>query len=433
MSGGMSGKTLAILNGRLLDPSSGTDRVADLYIESGRIEAVGTAPGNFRADETVDAKGLIVCPGLVDLCARLREPGYEYKATIRSETRAAALSGITTVCIPPDTDPVIDEPAVVDLIQKRAQAHGGANVAILGALTTRLEGAQLSEMATLQAAGCSGLSNALRPVANNRVWYRALEYAATHALTVHIVPLDPALSSNGVAHAGAVATRLGLPGIPVSAETVMIAQLLALVEETGARVHFGRISSAAGAALIASAKDRKLPVTADVAIHQLLLNESALDGFDSRAHVIPPLRGEQDRRGLVAALKSGVIDAVCSDHQPHNPDAKQNPYPATEPGISGLDTLLGLAWELVQREQIPPSRLLESLTSAPAGILGLQSGRIAPGLPADLCIFGTGRPWIVETPALRSSGRNTPFAGIHLQARAVYTVINGKLLNCNAD
>jgi dihydroorotase len=429
----MSGKTLAILGGRLLDPSSGTDRVADLYIESGRIEAVGTAPGNFRADETLDAKGLIVCPGLVDLCARLREPGCEYKATIRSETRAAALSGITTVCIPPDTDPVIDEPAVVDLIQKRAQAHGGANVAILGALTTRLEGAQLSEMATLKAAGCSGISNGLRPVANNRVWYRALEYAATHALTVHIVPLDPALSSNGAAHAGAVATRLGLPGIPVSSETVAIAQILALVEETGARVHFGRISSAAGVAMLASAKDRKLPVTADVAVHQLLLNESAIDGFDSLAHVIPPLRSERDRQALVDALKNGVIDAVCSDHQPHNADAKQNPYPATEPGISGLDTLLGLTWELAQNEQIPTQRLLQSLTSAPAGILGLQTGRIAPGLPADLCIFGVDQAWTVEPLSWRSNGRNTPFTGTRLRARAAYTVINGKLLNCNAD
>jgi dihydroorotase len=316
-----NGKNLAILNGRLLDPASNTDAIADLYIENGCIAAIGAAPKDYRADETVDAKGLVVCPGLIDLCARLREPGYEYKATIRSETMAAALAGITTLCIPPDTDPVIDEPAMVDLIQKRGRTHGSAHVAILGALTTGLEGAQLSEMATLKAAGCSGISNALRPVANNRVWYRALEYAATHALTLHIVPLDPALTNQGVAHAGAVATRLGLPGIPISAETVAIAQILALVEETGARVHFGRISSAAGVGMIAAAKSKKLPITADVAMHQLLLSESAIDGFDSQAHVIPPLRSEQDRLALVAAVKSGAIDAICSDHQPHNLDA----------------------------------------------------------------------------------------------------------------
>jgi dihydroorotase len=428
----MSGKNLAILNGRLLDPATGgDDKAANLYIENGRIAAIGTAPKNYQADVTVDAKGLIVCPGLIDLCARLREPGYEYKATIRSETIAAAMAGITTVCIPPDTDPVIDEPAVVDLIQKRAQAHGGAGVAILGALTTRLEGSQLSQMATLKAAGCSGLSNALRPMANSRVWYRALEYAATHALTLHIVPLDPALANDGVAHAGAVATRLGLPAIPVSAETVAIAQILALIEETGARVHFGRISSAAGAAMIAAAKTRKLPVTADVAMHQLLLNENAIEGFDSQAHVIPPLRSEQDRQALVAAVKSGVIDAICSDHQPHDHDAKQNPYPDTKAGISALDTLLGLACQLTQREQIPLARLLAALTSAPADILGLPTGRIAAGLRADLCIFNPQQPWTVEPSLLRSSGKNTPFAGTRLDARAVYTVINGALLSCN--
>jgi dihydroorotase len=427
------GKNLAILNGRLLDPAAGSDSVANLYIENGRIAAIGTAPKNFRADETVDARDLIICPGLVDLCARLREPGYEHKATIKSETAAAALAGITTVCIPPDTNPVIDEPAVVELIQKRAQDHGGARTAVLGALTTGLEGSQLSEMAALKAAGCSGISNALRPVANNRVWYRALEYAATHALTVHVVPLDPALSNNGVAHAGAVATRLGLPGIPVSAETVAIAQLLALVAETGARVHFGRISSAAGVAMIAAAKERKLPVSADVAVHQLLLNESAVDGFDNHAHVMPPLRTEQDRQALVAAVKNGTIDAICSDHQPHNPDAKQNSYPATEPGISGLDTLLGLSWQLAQREQIPLLRLLSALTSAPATILGSQGGKIAIGQTADLCVFNSRQPWTVEPQTLRSSGKNTPFIGLQLEARAIYTVVNGVLLNCNAD
>ncbi|HEX5057483.1 MAG TPA: dihydroorotase [Gammaproteobacteria bacterium] len=427
----MNGKTLAILHGRLLDAE--TDRTADIYIENGCIAAVGASPRGFRADETIDAKGMIVCPGLIDLCARLREPGYEYKATIRGETRAAALSGITTLCIPPDTNPVIDEPAVVDLIQKRAQADDAAAVAVLGALTTRLEGAQLSEMATLKAAGCCGVSNALRPVTNNRVWYRALEYAATHELTLHVVPLDPALSANGVAHAGAVATRLGLPGIPVSAETVAIAQILALIEETGARVHFGRISSAAGAALIASAKERQLPVSADVALHQLLLNDTAIDGFDSQAHVIPPLRAERDRKALVAAVKSGAIDAICSDHQPHNLDAKQNPFPTTEAGISGLDTLLGLAWELAQREQIPQQRLIGALTDAPGRILKLQSGRIAQGLRADLCILSTDQAWTVEAQTLRSGGKNTPFTGMRLNARAVYTVIAGKLLHCNAD
>ncbi|HEY3487362.1 MAG TPA: dihydroorotase [Gammaproteobacteria bacterium] len=428
-----TGKNLAILNGRLLNPADKTERTANLYIENGRIAAIGTAPQNFRAAETIDAKGLIICPGLIDLCARLREPGHEYKASIRSETAAAAHGGITLLCIPPDTDPVIDEPAIIDLIQKQAQARDGARVNILGALTIGLEGLQLSQMAALKAAGCSGVSNALRPITDNKVWYRALEYAATQNLTVHIVPLDTNLANRGVAHAGAVATRLGLPGIPVSAETVATAQILALIEETGTRVHFGRISSAAATTMIAAAKDKKLPVTADTAIHQLLLDETAIDGFNSQAHLLPPLRSAIDRQALVAALKTGVIDAICSDHQPHDKDAKQNPYPATEPGISGLDTLLGLACELSSREGIPLLRVIDALTAVPAGILGVEDGKIAVGARANLCIFNPAHAWTVEPEKFRSSGKNTPFGGIQLNAKAIYTVIDGNPLTCNAD
>jgi dihydroorotase len=362
------------------------------------------------------------------LCARLREPGQEHKAGIRSETHAAARAGITTLCIPPDTEPVIDEPSMIDMIQKQVHSNRGARVAILGALTLKLAGEQLSEMAGLKQGGCVGVSNALHPLADTRVLRRAMEYATTQALTVHIVPLDKSLARNGVAHAGPVATRLGLPGIPVAAETVAIAQILALVEETGARVHFGRLSSARAVDMIAAAKQRDLPVTADTAIHHLFLTETAIDDFDSLAHVLPPLRSESDRQALVAGLRDGIIDAVCSDHQPHDADAKLNPYPATEPGISGLDTLLGLAHELVVREKIPLLKVLAALTCNPARILNISAGQIAVGGPADLCLFDPARVWNVSPQTFFSAGKNTPMAGMKLHGEVAYTAIGGVLL-----
>jgi dihydroorotase len=426
----MSGKpNILITNGRLLDPASGLDKIDNLYVADGAIAAVGgKAPAGFRADATIAADGLIVCPGLIDMCARLREPGQEHKAGIGSETRAAAHAGITTLCIPPDTEPVIDEPAVIDLIQKQVQISRGARVAILGALTMKLAGEQLSEMAGLKQVGCVGVSNALRSISDTRVLRRAMEYANTQALTVHIVPLDRSLARNGVAHAGAVATRLGLPGIPVAAETVAIAQILALIEETGARVHFGRLSSARAVDKIAGAKQRGLPVSADVAVHHLFLTETAINDFDGQAHVIPPLRAEADRQALVEGLRNGVIDAICSDHQPHDADAKLYPYPATEPGISGLDTLLGLTHELAVREKIPLSKLLAALTCNPAKILGISAGQIAAGRPADLCLFNPAQNWTVESHAFASAGKNTPMQGMGLRGAVVHTVIDGMVV-----
>lgn len=422
---------ILIKNGRLLDPLSGLDDVAPLFISDGKILAIGEsapAAANFKADQTIDATGMVVCPGLIDLCARLREPGAEHKATIVSETTAAAKAGITTLCLPPDTEPVIDEPSVVELIQKRAQQQPAARIVTLGALTTGLQGQQLSEMAALKQAGCVGVSNALQPIQDSKVLRRAMEYAATHELTLHVIPLEHSLAQNGCAHEGKVATLLGLQAIPVSAETVAIAQHLALVEEIGIKTHFGRLSSARAVEMIADAKQRGLPVTADVAVHHLHLTEQHIAHFESQAHVIPPLRSATDRDALLAGLKTGMIDAICSDHQPHDADAKLNPFPATEPGISGLDTLLSLSLSLIEQMDLTLLQIIKALSSTPAGILQLDCGSLSIGTNADLCIFAPGDNWLASEDSLNSAGKNTPFLNSYLPGRVVHTLLGGQLL-----
>lgn len=413
----------------MIDPVSGRDEQTNVYISNGTVVAIGnTPPDGFHANITIDAKEQIVCPGLIELSANLREPGFEHKATIDSERTAAAKSGITALCMPPDTDPVIDEPSVVELIQKRAQQRQGPRLFTLGALTAGLQGQKLSEMAALKEVGCAGISNGLRPIQNSRVLRRAMEYAATYDFTLHAVPLDSALSKDGVAHEGPVATRLGLPGIPVAAETISLARYLALVEDVGVRVHFGRLSTAQGVNMIAQAKARGLPVSADVAIHHLHLTESAVDNFNSQAHVIPPLRSSIDRETLLAAVQSGIIDAICADHQPHNADAKLNPFPSTEPGISGLDTLLGLCLLLVQSGALTLAQALKALTAAPATILGTSLGRIEAGAPADVCIFDPRQGWTVGPDTLSSAGHNTPFIGWELPGKVTQTLVDGQLM-----
>jgi dihydroorotase len=281
-------------------------------------------------------------------------------------------------------------------------------------------------MAALKEAGCAGISNALQPIQDSRVLRRAMEYAATYDFTLHAVPLDTALSKDGVAHEGPIATRLGLPGIPAAAETISLARYLALVEDVGVRVHFGRLSTARGVNMIAQAKARGLPVTADVAIHHLHLTETAVDNFNSQAHVIPPLRSADDREALLAAVRAGSIDAICADHQPHNADAKLNPFPSTEPGISGLDTLLGLCLLLSQSGALTIMQALKAVTAAPAAILEMPLGRLAPGSPADICIFDPGQNWTVGPDTLNSAGHNTPFMGWKLPGKVTQTLVDGQ-------
>lgn len=418
---------IAIRGGRLIDPAHGIDAPLDLFIAAGRIVGIGPAPDGFAANREIDARGCVVCPGLIDLCARLREPGQEHKATIASETRAAAAAGITTLICPPDTDPVIDEPAVVEFIRRRVKASGQSRVLTLGALTHRLRGERLAEMAALKDAGCVSVSDGGRPIVNTQVLRRALEYAATFDLTVFLTPLDSWLD-HGIAHEGPVATRMGLAGIPAAAETGAMARDLELVRDIGVKVHFGRLSSARSVHLVAHAQAEGLPVTADVAIHHLHLTEIDLAGFNSQCHVKPPLRGGRDKDALRAGVAGGVLGAICSDHQPHEPDAKQAPFGDTEPGISGLDTLLALSVRLARDGVLPLSAALERLTWGPARILGLDSGHLGLGAVADVCIFDPEADWRVTADTLHSRGQNSPFIGWELHGRVMHTVLEGRVV-----
>lgn len=419
---------LWIRNGRVIDPANKVDAVQDLWIEGGRIAAVGTGPDKFGAERTLDASGLVVCPGLIDLSARLREPGQEHKGTIASETAAATAAGITTLLCPPDTDPVIDTPAVANLIQQRAQAAGHARVLTLGALTQGLEGTQLSEMGALKAAGCVGISNALRPVANTLVLRRAMEYAATHDLIVFLHANDPWLSNHGCVHEGQVGTRLGLPGIPEAAETVAVARDLALVQQTGVRAHFCRLSSAQAVRMVARAQYDGLPVTADVTTHHLHLTEIDVGDFDSNCHVLPPLRTQRDRDGLRTGLVKGTLTAICSDHQPHEADAKLAPFAATAPGISALETLLPLSLRLVHDGVLSLPEAIARLTHRPAHLLGLDLGTLSVGAAADVCLIDPDREWELTAERMVSRGRNTPFLGWQFRGRAVITIYNGRIV-----
>lgn len=409
-----------IQNARLLCPATGTDRVADLRLENGRISHIGAAPA---ADKVIDGRGQWLMPAAIDLCARLREPGATAKATIASETAAALGAGIGLVVMPPDTKPVADTAAVIDRIHAKAAQAGAARVRVLGALTQGLQGEALAELSALKAAGVVGVSNGLAPLANLLLARRALEYANGLGLTVHVVAVDAALANHGCAHEGAMATKLGLAPIPVAAEVAAIRQWISLVEDTGAAVHFGRLSSARGAELVESAQARKLPITADVAAHQLFLTDAALEGFNAMAHVLPPLRSADDRDALRGALGKGVISALCSDHQPHETDAKVNPFPLTEPGISALETLLPLALRLVDDGVLSPLQCAARLCTGPAAILRLPAPRIAVGEAVSLCLVDPTIRWVLEPAQMASRGRNTAFAGTVFMGRARATFV----------
>lgn len=420
---------LLVRGARILDPASGTDTVADVHVGDGRIIAIGEAPPGVEPAQTIDAAGLWLLPGVVDLAAHLREPGESHKATIESESRAAAAAGITAVCVPPDTRPVIDTPAVVDWIAHHARLSGCLRIHPLGALTRGLEGEQISEMAALKDAGCVGVSNARHAFRNPSILRHILEYAATFGLTVFLHPIDPELKGDGCVHEGPVGTRLGLAGIPAAAETAALARELILLEQTGVRGHFCRLSCAQSAEMIATAQRRGLPVTADVAAHQLFLTDTDVGDFDSLYHVEPPLRSQADRDGLREAVANGTISAICSDHQPHEPNAKINPFAMTTPGISALETLLPLGLRLVREGVLQPLDLAARLASGPAAILGLDSGRIAVDAPADLCLVDPEIHWRLDPEAMLSAGRNTPFGGWDFVGRAVCTILGGRVVS----
>ncbi len=417
-----------IKGGRLIDPKSGVDAKRDVYVAAGKIVAIGDAPGGYTANRVIDATGLVVCPGLVDLAARLREPGFEYLATLESEMEAAIAGGVTTLACPPDTDPPLDEPGLVEMLKFRAKNLNQARVYPVGALTQGLKGERLTEMAELRDAGCVAFSQADAPFADTQVFYHALQYAATFGFSVWLRPQDPALARHGVAHDGQVATRFGLASIPVCAETVALATIMILVRQTGARVHLARLSSAEGVEMVRQAKREKLPVSCDIAIHHVHLTEMDIGYFESNSRLDPPLRSQRDRDALRAALADGTVDALCSDHTPVDDDAKQLPFAEAEPGATGLELLLPLTlkWATETKTALAPA--LARITSEAARVLGVDAGHLTIGHVADVCVFDPERHWKVEPGALKSQGKNTPFIGLELKGRPRYTLVDGQVV-----
>ena len=414
---------ILIRGGRVIDPASKRDGIGDVFLAEGKIVEPG---GN--ADRTIDASGLVVAPGLVDLSARLREPGDEYKATLASEMEAAVAGGVTSLACAPDTDPPLDEPGLVDMLRRRAKALARARVYPVGALTRKLEGKRLTEMAELAAAGCVAFSQANVPIADTQVLWRALQYAATFGYPVWLRAEDPWLAKDGVAHDGEVATRLGLSGIPVFAETIALATLLELVRATGTRLHVCRLSSAAGVELMRAAKKEKLPVSCDVGIHHVHLSDVDLGYFDSHCRIEPPFRSRRDREALSRGLADGTIDCAVSDHTPVDVDRKQMPFDEAEPGVTGLELLLPLTLKWGEERGLDLVESLARITCEPARVLGVPSGRIQAGAPADVIVFDPSAPFRVTAEGLRSQGKNSPFLGHELLGRVRTTLVAGNVV-----
>jgi dihydroorotase len=408
-----------ITNGRLIDPKNGIDAKADVFIANGRIAAIGKMPANFTAQRTIDADGMIVCPGLVDLSTRL--------AGLESELAAAVAGGVTALACPPDTRPPLDEPGLVERLVRRSETLGLARVFPIGALTQQLAGEKLAEMVSLARAGCIAFSQAKQPIFDTQVLLRAMQYAATFDYAIRLRPQDHYLARDGVAHDGEVASRLGLAAIPVCAETVAIATALQLAQETGVRLHLARLSSAAGVALVREAKRNGIKVSCDVAIHYLHLSEVDIGYFDSQARFDPPLRSASDRDALRAAAAEGLA-AVCSDHTPVDADGKQLPFAEALPGASGLELLLPLLLKWAAEEKLPLATALARVTCDPAAILGIDGGSLEAGRPADVCIFDADEPWVVTPDALRSQGKNTPFMGYEMAGRVHATLVGGRVV-----
>jgi dihydroorotase len=422
---------LHIKNGRVIDPANKLDKVTDLFIADGKVAAVGNAPSGFAADSTIDATGLVVAPGLVDLSARLREPGYEYKATLESEMQAAMQGGVTTLVCPPDTDPVLDEPGLVEMLKHRARSRNQAHVHPLGALTVGLKGEALTEMAELTEAGCIGFSQAEMPILDTTVLLRALQYAQTFGYTVWLRPQDAHIGRGGVAHSGPLASRLGLSGVPVMAETIALHTIFELVRSTGARVHLCRLSSAAGLELVRQAKKEGLPVTCDVGVHHLHMTDADIGFFDPNARLTPPLRSTRDRDAIRAAVADGLVDAVCSDHTPVDDDEKLLPFGEASPGATGLELLLSLMLKWAGDEKGAGkdalSRALARITTDAARVAGLAAGDLSPGASADVVLFDPEARWTVNGAALASQGKHTPFLGYELAGQVRATIVAGKV------
>jgi dihydroorotase len=422
-----AGMKLHIKNGRVIDPANNIDKVQDLFIVDGKVAALGAPPAGFAADSTIDANGLVVAPGLVDLSARLREPGYEYKATLESELQAALQGGVTSLVCPPDTDPVLDEPGLVEMLKYRAQTLNMANVHPLGALTTGLKGTALTEMFELTEAGCIGFSQAEVAIEDTNVLLRALQYAKTFGYTVWLRPQDAHIGIGGIAHSGPLASRLGLSGVPVMSETIALHTIFELMRATGARVHLCRMSSGAGLELVRAAKKEGLPVTCDVGAHHVHMTDADIGFFDPNARMTPPLRSGRDRDAIRAGLLDGTVDAICSDHTPVDDDEKLLPFGEASPGATGLELLLSLAikWADDQDDKAALSRALSRITCDAARVAGLAAGTLSVGAAADVVLFDPQERWLVSGANLASQGKHTPFLGYELAGQVKATIVAG--------
>ncbi len=410
---------IAITNGRIIDPKNGLDQNSSLFLADGCVAGIGQTPAGFVPDRTIDASGLIVAPGLVDLAARLKSAD--------TELQAAVSGGVTTLVCPPDANPPLDEPELVDRLVRRAADTGLTHVLPIGALTRDLGGERLAELVGLKKAGCIAFSQAKQPITDTYVLLRALEYASTFGFMVWLQPEDYWLARNGVAHDGEVASRLGLTGIPVAAETVAISTLLQLAAETGVRLHLRHLSSSAGALMVEHARKAGLPVTCDVGVHHLHLTEMDIGYFDSNARFDPPLRAASDRAGLRAAVASGVA-AICSDHTPTDEDDKLLPFGEAKPGATGLELLLPLTLKWAEEEKVPLTTALARVTCDPAAICGSAAGQLGVGAPADVCIFDPKAEWQVTPETLKSRGKNTPYIGGRMAGQVRATVIGGRVV-----
>jgi dihydroorotase len=424
---------ILIQGGRVIDPASGLDENVDIAVANGVVNAIKNIVNDFVPDKVIDASGCLVLPGLVDLAVRLREPGHEHEGMLATELVAAVVGGVTSVVCPPDTDPVLDEAGLVEMLRYRAERLHRARVFPLGALTRNLEGEVLTEMLQLTQAGCVGFSQAETPLANTQVLQRALQYASTYGYTVWLRPQEMHLGK-GVAASGPLATRMGLSGVPVAAETIALHTIFELVRSTNARVHLCRLSSAAGVDLVRKAKAEGLPVSCDVSINSLYFTDVDIGYFDSRMRLNPPLRQQRDRDALRAGLADETIDALVSDHTPVKDDAKALPFAEAEPGATGLELLLSLALKWSQDGSVDLVRALSTVTSRPAGVLGAalgnaaaSAGRLVQGEAADLCVVDPRAVWTVQPGALRSQGQHTPFGGYELPGRVRATLVGGEI------
>lgn len=428
-------RPLHLAQARLLDPVTGLEGPGGVLVVNGRIADFGpelARPGSVADADIVDCGGRLVVPGLVDLRAFIGEPGEEYRETLRSASEAAASGGVTTVVAQPNTSPVIDDPAVVDFVLRRARDTSLVNIRVAAALTKGCRGQEMSEIGLLKEAGAVAVTDGDRPVTNAQVMRRALTYAGMFDMPVIHHAEDPLLVGEGVMNEGEFATRLGLPGIPHVAETIMLERDMRLVQLTGGRYHAALITCRESLDVIRRAKQAGLPVTAGVSINHLTLNEMDIGGYRTFLKLSPPLRSEEDRLAMVEAVAEGLVDVIVSDHNPQDVETKRLTFAECAPGAIGLETMLSAGLQLVEAGLISLKRLLEAMSAGPARLAGLEAGRMAKGAPADLIMLDRDYPWVVDAAQLKSRCKNTPFDEARLTGKVMATLVGGRIVHQTA-